>query len=79
MSENIFNDKHVIRSRSFYEVFTYIDAAYAAHGNMIGHMGGYMSISYGIIYRKGTKQKIDVNSLTEAELVIVSEYILYNL
>ena len=63
------NDKHAIGAWSLSEVFAYIDVDYSVHGKIIIHMGGDMSMVYGIIHGKAPKQKINVNILIEAELV----------
>ena len=46
---------------------------------MRGHTGGAISFGVGIIHGKASKQKINVKSSTECELVGVSEYIPYSL
>ena len=56
---------------------TFIDASYAVHPNMRGNTGGAISFGVGIVYGKASKQKINVKSSTEYELVGVSEYIPY--
>ena len=66
-------------SLNFSEVFTWIDALYDVHDNTRSHTGGAISIVYGIIHGKLSKQNINVQSSTEAELVGMSEYITYNL
>ena len=71
--KNNFNYKNVIRARNFSEVFIWIDTAYYVHGNMRIHTGGAISMGYMIIHEEVLKQKTNVNSLTEAEIVVVSE------
>ena len=46
---------------------------------MRGHTGGAISMGYGIIHGKSSKQKINTKSSTESELVGMAEYIPYNL
>ena len=46
---------------------------------MRGHTGGTISFGVGIVHGKASKQKINVKSSTEYELVGVSEYIPYSL
>ena len=58
---------------------TFIDASYAVPPNMRGYAGGAISFGVGIIHGKASKQKINVKSSTECELVRVSEYIPYSL
>ena len=51
----------------------WIDAAYAVHPNMRSHTGGCMSLGGGMIYNTSIKQKLNVKSSTEAELVAVDD------
>jgi hypothetical protein len=46
---------------------------------MRGQTGGAISMGYGILHGKSSKQKINVKSSTESELVGVSEYLPYNI
>ena len=46
---------------------------------MRGHTGGVMSYGTGIIHAKSSKQKINVKSSTESELVGGSKYCPYNI
>ena len=71
--------KRIIGATSLKDLFTWIDASYTVHPNMRGHTGGAMSMGYGVIHAKSSKQKINVKSSTESEVVGVSEYIPYNL
>ena len=57
----------------------WIDAAYDVHNNMRGHTGGAISIGYGIMHGKASKQKINVKISTESELVGMGEYVSYNI
>ena len=67
------------RNRIFSDVFTWIDANYAVHGNMKSRTGWDISMVYSIIHGKPLRQKININSSLEAELLGVSEFIPYNL
>ena len=51
----------------------WIDAACAAHPNMRSHAGGCMSLGGGMTYNASMKQKLNVKSSTEAELVAVDD------
>ena len=62
-------------NKNNFVVFTCNDALYAVHDNMRSHTGGAISMGYGIIHGKSSKQKLNVKSSTEAELVGMSEYI----
>ena len=76
---NTIDDKRIIGARMLSELYTQIDAAYAIHDNMRGHTGGAISMGYGLIHGKSSKQKINTKSFTELELVLAAEYIPYNL
>ena len=76
---NTIDDKRVIGARSLKELFTWIDAAYAVHANMRGQTGGDISMGYGLLHGKSSKQKINVKSSTESELVKTCEYLPYNI
>ncbi len=52
-----------------------LDAAYAVHSNMKGHMGAEMSFGQGMALSYSWKHKIMTKSLTEAELVGVDNYL----
>ena len=63
-------------SEQLLELFTWIDEAYSMHNTMRGHTGGAISMGYGILHSKASKQKINMESSTESELVSVREYVL---
>jgi hypothetical protein len=73
------NDKRIIGCDSLESIFTWIDAAFAVHPNMRSHTGGAMSLGWGILHTKSSKQKLMTKSSTEAEVVGLSEYIPYNI
>ena len=72
-------DIRLIGAESLTDVYTWIDAAYAVHDNMRSHMGGAISMGYGMLTAKSAMEKLNTKSSTEAELVGVSEYLPYNL
>ena len=76
---NTIDDVRVIGCDSLNEVFTWVDAAFAVHPNMRSQTGGVMSMGWGSIHAKSSKQKLNTKSSTESELVGVSEYIPYNI
>ena len=49
------------------------------HPNMKSHTGGAISFGKSVVHTKSSKQKINTKSLTEAELVGVSEYLPYHI
>ena len=48
----------------------WIDAAYAVNPDMKSQTGGAMSMGVGILYGKCSKQRMNIKSSTEAELVV---------
>ena len=46
---------------------------------MRSHTGGAMTLGWGTIHTKSTKQKLNTKSSTEAELVGMSDYVPYNI
>ena len=52
-----------------------MDADYAMYANMRGQTRGEISMGYGLLPGKSSKQKINVKSSMESELVGVSEYL----
>ena len=54
----------------------FADAAYAVHDDYCSHTGGTTTIGYGVVCSMSSKQKINTNSSTCAELVGVSNYFL---
>ena len=70
----------IIGAATLQELYTWIDAAYGVHSvDLKSHTGGTMSLGTGVLHQKSSKQKLNVKSSTEAEIVGVSEYIPYNL
>lgn len=57
----------------------WVDAAFAAHPNMRNQTGGAMSMGWGILHGKSSKQKLNTKSSTKCELVGVSKYLPNNI
>ena len=57
------------------KLMTWVDAAYGVHHDMKSHTGGVMSLGWGTVMCKSTKQKLNTKSSTEAELVGASDYL----
>ena len=57
----------------------WIDAVYAVHNNIRGHMGGAISMGYGIIHVKSSKKEINVKRSTESDLVGMGKYVPCNI
>jgi hypothetical protein len=49
------------------------DGSFAVHPDMRSHTGGAMSLGKGAVYGTSTRQKLNTNSSTEAELVAASD------
>ena len=73
------DDVRIIGAKGLDKIYTWVDAAYAVHGDMRSQTGGTMSYGYGMIHCKSSKQKLNTKSSTESELVGASEYVPYNL
>ena len=77
--QHTINDKRIIGASTLQELYTWIDAAYGVHNlDFRSHTGGAMSLGTGLIHQKSSKQKLNVKSSTEAEIVGTSEYMPYN-
>ena len=73
------DDKRIIGCFNLYELFTWVDASFAVHPNMRSHTGGVMSMGFGMIHCRSSKQKLNAKSSTEAELIGTSEYVPFNI
>ena len=73
------NDVRVIGCDTLSDIFTWVDAAYAVYNNMWSQTGGLMSLGWGAIHARSSKQKLNTKSSTESELVGLSEYVPYNI
>jgi hypothetical protein len=60
-------------------MLTWVDASYAVHRDMKSHTGGVVSFGRGAVMSKSSKQKLNVKSSTEAELVGASDYLPYTI
>ena len=54
----------------------WVDVLYGIHSDCKIHTGGAMSLGWGVILSKCQKQKLNMKSSTEAEIVGVSDYLL---
>ena len=73
------NEKRRIGASNLTDLYIWVDASHAIHGNMRGHTGGTMSMGLGTLHCKSPKQKLNTRSSTESELVGVSEYLPYDI
>ena len=65
----------IVGATSLHSFKTWVDAAYAVHDDMKSHTGGVMSFGTGVINEKSRKQRLNVKSSTEAEVVGASDYL----
>ena len=63
----------VLEATKSLQVLAYIDASYAVHGDYRSHTGGIITLGSGPVFTKSSKQKLNVVSSTEAELVAISD------
>ena len=77
--KNTIKDKIIICAKTLTDLYTWIDADYAVHNNMRGHIGGAISMGSGIMHGKASKQKINVKSSTESGLVGMGKYFPYSI
>ena len=73
------DDVRIIGADSLSKNYAWVDAACAVIADMKIQTGGAMSLGMGMSHGKSSKQKLNVKSSTEAELVVNSDYIPYNL
>ena len=72
-------DKRIIGCFNLKEFFTWVDASFAVYPNMRSHIGGAISMVYGMIHCRSSKQKSNTKITTESELVGSSEYTPFNI
>ena len=72
-------DNRKIGTRDLHSLHTYIDASYNIHYNKRSHTGGLITTGIGIIDGKLSRQKLNVKSSTETEIVGMSNYLQYAL
>jgi hypothetical protein len=56
---------------------TWMDTSYAVHRDMKSQTGGVVSFGLGAMMSKSSKQKVNLKSTTEAEIVGASDYLTY--
>ena len=52
----------------------WVDGSHAIHPNMHGHSGGCMSLGMGMPIMGSSKQKLNMHSLTEMELIMADNF-----
>jgi len=73
------DDKRIICATSLDEIFMWVDASHATHPDMKGKPGGILTMGWGALHCKSSKQKLNTRSTMESELVDVSEYLPYDI
>lgn len=74
------NGPRILGANSLQNLYTWIDAAYGVHSeDLRSHTGELMSMGTGTIHQKSSKQKLNVKSSTEAEVVGASDYVPYKM
>ena len=68
-------DRRIIGADSLNSLRTFVDVSYAVHTNMRGRTGGAMTLGWGMVHARASKQKLNAKSSTETEVIGVSEYI----
>ena len=53
----------------------YVDVSFAVHADMRSHTGSTFSLGNGVVFADSTKQKVNVQSSTEAEMIGVDDRI----
>ena len=67
--------KRVIGMEDLWSLRMWIDGSYTVHEDIRGHTGGRMSLGWGLVHAKASKQKLNSKSSTETEVIAVSEYV----
>ena len=73
------DDVRIIGCEDLKSMYTWVDAAYGVWLNIRSQTGGCMLMGLGMIHCKSSKQKLNMKSSTESEIVGLSDYLSYNL
>ena len=73
------DDPGILGCFNLYELYTWVDADFAVHPNMQSQTGGVMSMGFGMVHCRSSKQKLNVKSSTVAKLIGTGEYVPYNI
>ena len=71
--------KRVIGTNGLSYLQTWIDASYAVYRDIRGHTGGIISMGKGVVIHNCGKQKLNMKSSTESEIVGVSDSLPYTI
>ena len=67
--------KLTIGGDSITNMSSWVDVSYGVHADCKSHTGGCISFGYGVLLTKCQKQKLNVKSSTEGEIVGVSDFL----
>ena len=73
------DNKRIIKYHDITNIVTFVDASYAVYEEMRSHTGDAITVGQGMVHNKSSKQRLNVKSSSEAEVVGVSDYISYAL
>ena len=63
----------VLEPTTSLQLLAYVDASYGVHKDFKSHTGGILTLGMGPVFTKSSRQKLNVASSMEAELVGVSD------
>ena len=61
------------------QLCTWVDAVYVLQPDANSHAGGGVAFGYGLVHFKSSKQKLNMNIYTKYKVVVVSDYLPYNI
>ena len=73
------DNERIMGADNLTEMLTFVDAAHSVQPNMRGHTGGCITFGTGVVNMKASKQKMNMRSSTETEVVGTSDYLPKNI
>ena len=61
------------------KLWTYVDSSYAVYNNIRSQTGGVVTMVFGGLINKSSKQKINTKGTTESEILAVSDFLPYSI
>ena len=61
------------------KLWTYVDSSYAVYNNIRSQTGGVVTMGFGGLINKSSKQKINTKGTTESEILAVSDFLPYSI
>ena len=77
--KNTINYRRIMGEESIIELFIWVNAAYGVHPNLKSYIVGCMKFGYGMVHCKSVNQKLNTKISTKAKVVLVSDYLPYNI